>query len=79
MANRFTENKSLIDCITPPNELLNIRAIPGGHRYRFSGRVLPDWFKKKAKSANCAMVDNDAAQNRPGRTVSIVKNKHPSR
>ena len=54
MANRFTEKKSLIDCIAPPNELLNIRAIPGGHRYRFSGRVLPDWFKKKAKSVDCA-------------------------
>ena len=49
MTTRFIENKSLIDCITPPIELLDVRAIDGGFRFRFSGRVLPEWFKEMAK------------------------------
>ena len=68
--------KCLIDYADPPppeNELINVRPIIGGLEYRFKARRLPPWFKDKARSVG-AMVDCDAAQNRPGRTVLIIKN-----
>lgn len=78
MTTRFIENKSLIDCITPPNELLDVRAIDGGFRFRFSGRVLPEWFKEMAKSLNYAMVDNNASGRFEGRDVSLVNGQYIS-
>ena len=44
-----SKGRALIDLARPPNELLDVRAIDGGFRFRFSGRVLPEWFKERAK------------------------------
>ena len=51
MSSRVFKSKSrtLIDLARPENKLLDVRAIDGGFRFRFSGRVLPEWFKEMAK------------------------------
>ena len=68
MATRFIKSKALIEHVTPANELLSVRVLDNGFRFRFGEKVLPDWFKDLARSLDFAMQDNDPARAR-GRDV----------
>lgn len=79
MATRMIKSgPSLIDCITPPNELLDVRAIDKGFRFKFRDKTLPSWFAKLARRLDFAMQDDAPGRLRGPRLVSLIDDRHSS-
>ena len=73
-----SKGQSLVDYITPANELLDVRAIDKGIRFEFKNRVLPTWFLDLARRLDYAVTDN-APSRLSGRVVSLIDNNKRSR
>lgn len=74
MATRFTKPIALIDFINV-NELLSVQEISNELTFRFRRKVLPTWLFELARNLDFALQDDDAAQRRTGRTVSLINDR----
>lgn len=72
------KGQSLIDHITPENELISLHATESGLRFEFRDKVLPPWFAKLAQRLDFAMQDN-APGRLHGRVVSIIAKRPQNR